>query len=192
MNDFTFYFDLGWHHIMSWDALDHLLFIIALASIYLVSYWKKVLILVTAFTIGHSLTLALSVYDIVRLNSNWIEFLIPVTIVLTAVFNFSHKYYSPASFRLNYFLAAFFGLIHGMGFANTIRFMLAKEQQIAVPLLGFNIGLEAGQFVVVTIILLTGFLLVNIIKLEQKWWVWVLSIFTILMSSNMLIDRWPY
>jgi hypothetical protein len=89
-------------------------------------------------------------------------------------------------------LAAFFGLIHGMGFANTIRFMLAKEQQIAVPLLGFNIGLEAGQLVVVTIILLTGFLLVNIIKLEQKWWVWVLSIFTILMSSNMLIDRWPY
>ncbi len=192
MNDFTFYFDLGWHHIMSWDALDHLLFIMALAAIYLANNWKKVLILVTAFTIGHSLTLALSVYDIVRVNNNWVEFLIPITIILTAVFNLSHKNYSPVSFRLNYFLATFFGLIHGMGFANTIRFMLAKEQHIAIPLLGFNIGLEASQVIVVTIIILISFWLVNILMLEQKWWVWVLSIFTILMSSIMLIDRWPY
>ena len=112
--------------------------------------WKQVLVLVTAFTIGHSLTLALSVYDVIRFNEKWVEFLIPCTIITTAVFNLLLKDFEPKSLRLNYFLALFFGLIHGMGFANTIRFMLAKDQGIAAPLLSFNIGLEAGQIVVVT------------------------------------------
>src|ERR1700712_2626083 len=147
MSDFALYFETGWHHIISWDALDHILFIIALAAIYLVANWKQVLVLITAFTIGHSLTLALSVYDIIRFNGKWVEFLIPCTIVATAGFNLLVKDFKPKSLRLNYFLALFFGLIHGMGFANTIRFMLAKGQNIALPLLSFNIGLEAGQII---------------------------------------------
>ena len=175
MSDFTFYFDLGWHHIISWDALDHILFIIALVAIYLINNWKQVLILVTAFTIGHSLTLALSVYELVKANSNWVEFLIAVTIIVTAIFNLLQKNYNPASLRLNYFLALFFGLIHGLGFANSIRFMLAKDQNIAIPLLGFNVGLEVGQIVVVSVILLTGYILVDKTGLKQQLWVWVLS-----------------
>lgn len=192
MNDFTFYFGLGWKHIISWDAIDHLLFVIALAAIYLIGNWKKVLVLVTAFTIGHSLTLALSVYDLVRINCEWVEFLIPITIIVTALFNLFQKDYSFASNRLNYFLALFFGLIHGLGFANTIRFMLAKDQSIAIPLFGFNIGLEAGQLVVVIIILLTNFLLISKLKLNQKWWVWSLSVFTLLIAVSMIVDRWPF
>ncbi len=192
MNDFTFYFGLGWKHIISWDAIDHLLFVIALAAIYLIGNWKKVLVLVTAFTIGHSLTLALSVYDLVRINCEWVEFLIPITIIVTALFNLFQKDYSFASNRLNYFLAFFFGLIHGLGFANTIRFMLAKDQSIAIPLFGFNIGLEAGQLVVVSIILLTNFLLISKLKLNQKWWVWSLSVFTLLIAVSMIVDRWPF
>ena len=87
MNDFTIYFEEGWNHIISSDALDHQLFIVALAAIYLVNDWKKVLILVTAFTIGHSLTLALSTFNLIKVNSNWVEFLIPLTIVITAIQN---------------------------------------------------------------------------------------------------------
>ena len=128
MSDFNFYFGLGWEHIMSWDALDHLLFIAALAAIYLLKDWKQVLILVTAFTLGHSLTLALSVMDVFRFPSNWVEFLIPCTIVVTAISNLFQKKFTTKSIRINYFLALFFGLIHGMGFANTIRFMLANDQ----------------------------------------------------------------
>ena len=128
MSDFNFYFGLGWEHIMSWDALDHLLFIAALAAIYLLKDWKQVLILVTAFTLGHSLTLALSVMDVFRFPSNWVEFLIACTIVVTAISNLFQKKFTPKSIRINYFLALFFGLIHGMGFANTIRFMLANDQ----------------------------------------------------------------
>ena len=84
MNDFSFYFGIGWHHIISWNALDHILFIIALVAIYLVPNWKQVLILVTAFTIGHSFTLTLSILDIIRFNAKWVEFLIPCTIVAKA------------------------------------------------------------------------------------------------------------
>ena len=191
MSDIAFYFTTGWHHIISWGALDHILFIIALSAIYLIDNWKQVLILVTAFTIGHSLTLALSVYDIIRLNERWVEFLIPFTIFATGVFNFMAKNFKPKSLRLNYFLALFFGLVHGMGFANTIRFMLAKDQNIAIPLLSFNVGLEVGQIVVVAVILLFSFILVNKLKLSRQWWVWGLSTCAIIISLNMMIDRWP-
>ena len=191
MNDVAFYFETGWHHIISWSALDHILFIIALSAIYLAQNWKQVLVLVTAFTIGHSLTLALSVYDIIRINEKWVEFLIPCTIVATGVFNFMVKDFKHRSLRINYFLALFFGLIHGMGFANTIRFMLAKDQHIALPLVSFNIGLEAGQIVVVTFILSISFLLINKLKLNRKWWVWALSGIAMLIALNMMVDRWP-
>ena len=191
MNDVAFYFETGWHHIISWNALDHILFIVALSAIYLSQNWKQVLVLVTAFTIGHSLTLALSVYDIIRINEKWVELLIACTIVATGVFNFMVKNFKPRSLRINYFLALFFGLIHGLGFANTIRFMLAKDQHIALPLVSFNIGLEAGQIVVVAFILSISFLLVNKLNLNRKWWVWALSGIAILIALNMVIDRWP-
>jgi hypothetical protein len=192
MSDFTFYLKLGWDHIISWDALDHILFIVALSAIYLAKNWKQVLILVTAFTIGHSLTLALSVYDLVRIKSSLVEFGIPLTIMATAVFNLALNIFDPSSLRLNYFLALFFGLIHGMGFANTIRFMLSKDQQIAWPLLSFNIGLELGQIVLVTGILCLGYLLVNKAGLKRTWWVWILSGISFILATNMAIQRWPF
>lgn len=130
MQDLGFYFEIGWQHIIAWDALDHLLFVLALSAIYLIANWKQVLVLITAFTIGHSLTLALSVYNIVSINDKWVEFLIPCTIIVTAALNLLEKDYQPRSLRLNYFLALFFGLIHGLGFANAIRFMLSKDQGI--------------------------------------------------------------
>ncbi|HJY21510.1 MAG TPA: HupE/UreJ family protein, partial [Hanamia sp.] len=115
MDEISFYFSIGWQHIISVNALDHILFVTVLSAIYIFKDWKKVLILVTAFTIGHSVTLALSVYDVIRINNNLVEFLIPVTILITAVFNFFQKDFSHNSLELNYFFALFFGLIHGMG-----------------------------------------------------------------------------
>ena len=191
MQDLGFYFDMGWHHIIAWDALDHVLFIIALSAIYLIGNWKQVLVLVTAFTIGHSLTLALSVYDIIRANDRWVEFLIPCTIMATALFNFFQKDYQPKSLRVNYFLALIFGLIHGLGFANYIRFMMAKDQSMGWSLFGFNIGLEAGQIVVVLGILLLSYLAVNIIMLKRKWWVWGLSAIALCFAVKMAWERWP-
>ncbi len=191
MQDLGFYFEIGWQHIIAWDALDHLLFVLALSAIYLIGNWKQVLVLITAFTIGHSLTLALSVYNIVSISDRWVEFLIPCTIIVTAVLNLLEKDYQPKSLRLNYFLALFFGLIHGLGFANAIRFMLAKDQSIGWSLFSFNIGLEAGQLVVVTGILFLSFLAVNKAGLKRKWWVWGLSIIALGIGFKMAWERFP-
>ena len=189
MNDVSLFFGLGWHHIISIDALDHILFIIALSAIYIFNDWKKVLILVTAFTIGHSLTLALSVYDIIRINSKLVEVLIPCTIVVTAIFNFFQKGLDHKKIQINYFFALFFGLIHGMGFANTIRFMLPQDERIAIPLLSFNIGLEAGQIIIVSLILMLSYLFITIFHTPRKVWIYLLSAVALIAAIKMIIER---
>lgn len=191
MQNLGFYFDLGWHHIIAWGALDHLLFVLALSAVYLIADWKKVLILVTAFTLGHSLTLILSIVDMVRINDKLVEFLIPCTIIITAVFNLWEKGFGSGSLQRNYFFAFFFGLVHGLGFANAIRFMMSKDESIGMSLLGFNIGLEAGQIVVVAGILILSFIIVNKAGLKRNWWVWGLSVFAIIFASKMIWDRFP-
>ncbi|MBA2251012.1 MAG: HupE/UreJ family protein [Chitinophagaceae bacterium] len=191
MEDAKLYFGLGWHHIISWYALDHILFITALAAVYTLKDWKKVLVLVTAFTLGHSLTLALSVYDVIRFSAKWVEFLIPCTIMITAVFNFFLKNYNKRALQLNYLFALFFGLIHGMGFANSLRFMLAHDQKIALPLLSFNAGLEAGQIIIVTIILIISFAALNLLKAPRKIWIWLLSLLAFILALKMSVERWP-
>jgi hypothetical protein len=191
MQDFSFYFGLGWQHIISWNALDHLLFIAALSAIYLLKDWKQVLILVTAFTIGHSLTLVLSVLDIVRFSSKRVEFLIPCTIVVTASTNLFQKKFTAKSIRVNYFLALFFGLIHGMGFANAIRFMLAKDQSLGWGLFGFNVGLEAGQIVVVIILLVIAWCFFYFFKVNRRDWVIFLSAAVFSLALKMAIERIP-
>ena len=191
MEDFNFYLGLGWEHIMSWDALDHLLFIAVLTAIYLFKDWKQLLILVTAFTIGHSLTLALSVLDIIRANSDWVEFLIPCTIFLTAIYNLFHTKFTVRSVLINYLLALFFGLIHGLGFANIIRFSLAEGQSLFTGLLGFNIGLELGQIVVVFILLLVSHLVINIFKASRRDWVIFLSAAVFSLAFKMALERIP-
>src|SRR5580698_1281877 len=192
MSDFVFYFTLGWRHIISWDALDHQLFILALASVYTFKNVKQVLILVTAFTIGHSLTLALSVLDIIRFSSKWVEFLIPCTIFITALNNIFQVDSKDKSARINYYLALCFGLIHGMGFANAIRIMLAKDQTIALGLFGFNVGLEAGQIFVVAIILLLGIWFLNYFKVNRRVWIFFLSSGVFALSLKMALERIPF
>lgn len=191
MQDFLFYLGLGWSHIISWDALDHQLFILALVAVYSFQDFKKILVLVTAFTIGHSFTLILSALDIVRFPSNWVEFLIPVTIVLTAIGNILISKKPQRLMRLNYFLALFFGLIHGMGFANSARLMIASEQNIAVPLLGFNIGLEFGQIAVVMLIMGLEFILIRYLNLKKQYWLIAVSCIALILAMSMVIERIP-
>ncbi|OCK51352.1 HupE / UreJ protein [Chryseobacterium sp. CBo1] len=192
MQDFLFYLNLGWEHIISLDALDHQLFVLALIAIYSYSDWKKILVLVTAFTIGHSVTLALSILDVVRVPSAWVEFLIPLTIVLTSLGNILMKSKKQSQNNINYYLALFFGLIHGMGFANTARVMIAKSQSISLPLLGFNIGLEVGQIVIVLGILVLLFVLLNIFKVNKKDWVLFVSSGVFALSLKMTLERLPF
>ena len=191
MQDFLFYLQLGWEHIISKDALDHQLFILALIAILSFRDWKKVLILVTAFTIGHSLTLVLSALDVFRFPSDWVEFLIPCTIVFTALDNIIFSKNEKKLIQLNYYLALLFGLIHGMGFANSVRMMLASEQDITLPLFGFNVGLELGQIVVVAIALFIHYIFSEVLKLSNKIWIYIISVPIFIFALKMALERIP-
>lgn len=191
MNDFRFYFNLGWEHIISFDALDHILFIIVLAAVYSILQWRQVVILVTAFTIGHSITLALSTLNMVALPTNWVEFLIPCTIVLTAMANFFNKKIETKAVHLNYWLALFFGLVHGLGFANTLRFILASDGNFGWALFGFNVGLEAGQLVIVLLVLIMNTAAIYLLKIIQRKWVMIVSSVVFALALKLALERFP-
>ena len=193
MQDFKLYFGIGIDHILNWEALDHILFVSALCLRYLVKDWKKVVVLVTAFTIGHSITLALSALGLVHFATRWIEFLIPVTIIATAINNLTQRKSQvehPSRLPVIYFFALFFGLIHGLAFANTLISLIGRDG-IVVPLLAFNLGIEAAQLLVVAVILAISFIFVQLIRLKRVWWVWGASTLVLIASLRMAVQRWP-
>lgn len=177
MTEFELYFDLGQEHILDTNGYDHILFVVALSIVYSLREWKKVLILVTAFTLGHSITLALSTLEIISVKADLIEFLIPVTIFITAASNIVRKGDTPTdgSMQLNYAYAAFFGLIHGMGFSNYLKSILGRDETIVTQLLAFNLGLELGQIVIVVIFLIAGFIFVDLFGVNRRDWKLVIS-----------------
>lgn len=191
MQDFNLYFDLGWHHILDWKGYDHILFLLALCGIYAISDWKRVLILVTAFTVGHSITLALSVLNVVHVNTALIEFLIPVTIMVTALSNIFNKKPKPKAIQLKYTLALAFGLIHGMGFSNYLKSLLGKSTSIVIELLAFNMGLEFGQILIVFGVLILSFILIMIVKIKKWDWTFFLSSAIFGISFVMAAERLP-
>ena len=177
MEEFKLFLVLGWEHILDINGSDHILFVIALTALFTVSDWKKVIILVTAFTIGHSITLALATLRVVRFDSDVIEFLIPVTIFFTAFTNLFRKKGAgrPMKMQINYYFAIFFGLIHGLGFSNYLRSLLGKDETIITQLLAFNIGLELGQIVIVLIFLMASLIFVDIAGIAKRDWRLVIS-----------------
>lgn len=185
---FGTYLQLGFEHITDLNGYDHMLFLLALCAAYVYSDWKRILVLVTAFTVGHSITLALAVLNIIPVNATWIEFLIPVTIAATAAKNLVTKQEGAAIFT--YFMALGFGLIHGMGFSNYLRSLLGDE--LLMPLFSFNIGLEIGQLVVVALIFVLQFALIRTIGLKPKHWNLVVSVFAGGVSLLLAVQRIPF
>ena len=168
MHNFYIWFTTGISHIINWEAYDHVLFLFALCSIYTFSQWKKMLILITAFTIGHSLTLALSVLHVFTLNTALVEFLIAVTIILTCLYNLRFdSQYRDGSLNTAFWMTICFGLIHGLGFASVLKEMLFDDR-ILLPLFSFNVGLEVGQFLVVIVLLSLIHLVKIIFHLQHK------------------------
>ncbi|BFP42975.1 HupE/UreJ family protein [Flavobacteriaceae bacterium GF1] len=172
MHPFEFYLKLGFDHIADMAAYDHILFLVVLCAVYRIEQWKKILILVTAFTIGHSITLVLVSLDIFSIPSNLIKFLIPATIFITALHNVIGPNTTEKSSRMNqnYGMALFFGLIHGMDFSNYFKALIMDPSDIVIPLLGFNIGIELGQLLVVFFIVGGAFLFLNVMKVKHREW----------------------
>jgi len=190
MSEFSLFFGLGLEHILDVNGYDHILFVIALCAIYSAQQWKNVLVLVTAFTLGHSLTLALSTLDIIKVDSGLVEFLIPITIFVTAAANIYKKdaEVSNKSVKLNYWFAAFFGLIHGMGFSNYLKSLLGRDESIVTQLLAFNLGLEVGQIVIVLAVMVSAFLFMSAGSVKKRDWILVISSAVAGISLTMIIE----
>ena len=172
MHHFEFYLKLGFEHIANLNGYDHILFLVVLCAVYQISQWRNILILVTAFTIGHSITLFIVSLDFFSIPSRIIKLLIPLTILITSLQNVINIKQIENSSRMgkNYFMALFFGLIHGMDFSNYFKALIMSPDEIVIPLLGFNIGIELGQLLIVLFIVLISFIFLNIIKIKHLKW----------------------
>ena len=177
MDNFIFFLKEGLYHVLDWNAYDHILFLIALSVVYNFSNWKKVIWLISLFTIGHTFSLILAAYKVVSVNSDWVEFLIPVTIIITAIANiiFAKSATKNTKTNINLFFALFFGLIHGLGFSGYFKMLIGSTEDKLIPLLEFALGIEVAQLIIVFIILLLGFIFQNIFRFSKRDWILIIS-----------------
>jgi hypothetical protein len=194
MSTFELYLRLGIDHIADFKGYDHILFITTLCAVYLFKQWRQVLVLITAFTVGHTTTLALATLNIIHFPSKWIEFLIPVTIFITSIGNMFERNdaVKAGSQHFKYGAALFFGLIHGLGFSFYLRSLLGMENSIVPPLFAFNVGIELGQLIIVSVVLSLTFLLVNVLKFARREWSLVLSGAGMGISLILISQRIPW
>jgi hydrogenase/urease accessory protein HupE len=190
MDEFILYLKMGLYHVLDFSAYDHVLFLIALAVIFSFYELKKVLWLITLFTIGHSLTLALSAYGVLKIDVKIVEFLIPVTIFITGVVNiFRMDKIASKKGNINLIFALFFGLIHGLGFSNYFRMMIGKEEDKFLPLIEFALGIEISQIIIVLGILIISTVLQSVIKISRRDLVMVISAIVVGFVIPMMIER---
>lgn len=177
MSQFWLYFQLGLEHVLDWNAYDHILFLIVLVAAYSFSSWKRVLWLVTIFTLGHTLALFLSVYGVVSVSSRYVELLIALTILITALYNIftAKKKESQKNVGLLYFATAFFGIIHGLGFSSYFKMIASGTESKFLPLLEFALGIEAAQVIVVLVVMILAFIFQNFLRVNRRDWILVLS-----------------
>lgn len=199
MTAFDLYLRIGFDHILDRsiytdplhaEGYDHLLFIIVLVAVYSLSSWRRILLLVTAFTVGHSITLAMATFGWIPIPAKWIELFIPLTILFTAVLNILYydRIMASDNHRVRYLTALCFGLIHGMGFSNYLRSQLMEQESIVIPLLGFNIGIEIGQLVIVAVFMTVGTLFERL-GLSKKNWVYLISILVLGLTLQILYNQ---
>jgi hypothetical protein len=189
MNEFWLWFTTGFQHILDWNGYDHILYVMVLCVLFSMKEWKSLLILITAFTIGHSLTLAASTFHIITIKQSLIEVLIPLTIITTCVSNIYFRNKQYINYQFNYALALFFGFIHGMGFSYILTSLLGKEESILLPLVSFNIGLEVGQLCIVTAMLLFSVFLIRFTRIKPAVWVTSVSSAVLIIAAFLFIQR---
>ncbi len=189
MNDFWFYTELGFTHVLDPNGYDHVLFLTALALPFSFGQWKKVFWLATLFTLTHCLSLALAAYGVVQVNSDLVELLIPITILITALLNLYTADKAQASqkaFRMDLGVTGFFGLIHGLGFSNYFRMLMAEEEEKTAPLLGFAAGIEGAQLAVLLAVLTLSYVLLQWTPLSRKYYVWGFSLVIALIALKLI------
>ena len=191
MSNFITHVELGFKHVLDFNGYDHILFLIVLAVIFSFSQWKKVLLMITFFTVGHTFTLGLATYQIVTIKETVIEFLIPITILITAVVNIlKFSINSPKREKTNLFFALFFGLIHGLGFSNFLRVTLGRSEDKLIPMLEFALGIELAQIVIVLSVLILGTVLIHFFRVSKRDWVVITSAIVIGITIPIVRDSY--
>jgi hypothetical protein len=177
MNDFWFYFNEGLFHVLDWNAYDHILFLVALTVPYGLNSWKKLLYLVSIFTVGHTIALALSVYEVVKVSSTLIELLIPITILITALYNIitAGKTKRMEKMGIYAITTLFFGCIHGFGFSTYFKMMTAGSDSKLIPLIEYTLGIEGAQLIIVLAVLALSFVGQSIFRFSRRDWILVTS-----------------
>ncbi|WP_281231713.1 HupE/UreJ family protein [Flavobacterium gelatinilyticum] len=191
MSQFWIYFQIGLKHVLDINAYDHVLFLIALTVPYTFKDWKRILILVSVFTIGHTIALILSVFGIVTIKVNLVEFLIPITILITALYHLftAGKTSKNDSINLVFFITLFFGIIHGLGFSNYFKTILGgSATSKLLPLGEFALGIEAAQLIVVFIVLVISYIVQTVFRFSKRDWALVMSAFIIGVVIPMIIE----
>jgi len=191
MSQFWIYFQIGLKHVLDINAYDHVLFLIALTVPYLFKDWKKIFLLVSIFTIGHTLALILSVYGIITIKVNIVEFLIPITILVTALYHLftAGKTSKDSGANLVFFITLFFGIIHGLGFSNYFKTILGgSATSKLLPLGEFALGIEAAQLVVVFVVLVISYIVQTVFRFSKRDWALVMSAFIIGVVIPMIIE----
>lgn len=188
---FGSYIQLGFEHIANLKAYDHLLFLVALCTVYRLRDWGPLLIVISCFTLGHSVTLSLAALEIIQMPSNWIEFLIPLTILITALLNLGKGGKNPRD-RRKYVLAAFFGLIHGFGFSGYYRMLTDGENGYWSALFPFNLGVELGQLAIVLALFILGMVAENVLRIKENDWNLFISGGVFAISLTMALERLPF
>jgi hypothetical protein len=190
MNAFWIWFSTGVEHILSLSGYDHILFVTLLVFTYSFNKWSKLLILISAFTVGHSISLAISVTNQIQIPQALVEFLIGLSILITSAHHLinTNKTEQKNSFFL-LFIVVFFGLIHGLGFSYLLRSMLGKEDSVFFPLLYFNLGLEVGQLIIVSVVLAFSLLLAFVFKCPYKLYKFIIVCIIALIALKITIER---
>ncbi|ABQ03566.1 MULTISPECIES: HupE/UreJ family protein [Flavobacterium] len=191
MSQFWIYFQIGLKHVLDINAYDHVLFLIALTVPYLFKDWKRIFLLVSLFTIGHTLALILSVYGIIAIKVNIVEFLIPITILVTALYHLftAGKTSKNDGINLVFFITLFFGIIHGLGFSNYFKTILGgSATSKLLPLGEFALGIEAAQLVVVFVVLVISYIVQTVFRFSKRDWALVMSAFIIGVVIPMIIE----
>lgn len=191
MNDFQLYFKLGLNHVLDLQGYDHMLFLIVLVLSYTFKDWKKLLWLVSLFTAGHTFSLLLSSYKLLNANMNMVEFLIPFTIMATAISNLLLKGKTTNNSKFGLIITFCFGWIHGLGFSNYLGMLLSQQKTKLAPVLEFALGIEAAQIIVVLVIIGSYWILEKLFKISKRDWVLVLSAMVIGITIPILMERWP-
>ncbi|HEX5153605.1 MAG TPA: HupE/UreJ family protein [Parafilimonas sp.] len=192
MKDFGLYFTTGLQHILTWEALDHILFVAALCLRYQFKDYKKIIILITAFTIGHCTTLVLSSLNIINVKTSLTEFFIALTILFTAFSNlFVKDITRQKKLPFIYFMAMVFGMVHGLGFAYGLKSILGKNESIFIPLLAFNTGIEIAQILVALVVLFVSYIFVRFLHVPFRTWLLFVSGIIFGLALQMVIERIP-